>query len=628
MLQGFSLYGEPEVGGDYDDRARKRRLAEALMQQGMDYSPTKSWTQGAARLAQALVGGYESGKYDREQKAADAPARKLMDEYRQSMFGGSTAPAAAGAGPAPAPMAPGPVADAGGGAGMSGDMAAYAVAIKKKESAGSGDYAAVGPTHPKLGRALGAYQVMEANIGPWSREALGREVTPDEFMKNPQIQDQIFQHKFGQYVQKFGNPQDAASAWFTGRPLAQGANARDVLGTTGAGYVADFNRNIGQQPTQVAQAGMTPDGMPTSPVASDAPPMAYAPGGMPQSPPMPPQAPRGQQLAQAVGAPAIAPPQPTGNVGAALMAAAMGPGVSPRLQAQAMQMYQMGQRDEGVRPVDLGDKIALMDTRGNIRQVLPKSQAPRGPMAIGPDQRLIDPTTGREIAGAQDGGKAPAVQKVKLPDGSEVAVQWDRQRNEWVPLKAPEGGNAVANPKLTEVQSKDVGFYNRGTSILPRLEKQDKALTDSVSALGGKVPVVGNYLKSDAYRQAEQTGRELLAVILRKDTGAAVTDSEMSLYSNMYLPQPGDDAATIKQKQEGRKTAIEGIRMGLGTAEILFKQREALDAAKGGGAQQQQQPKADPSGALAAARDAIARGAPRDAVIKRLQENGIDAAGL
>jgi hypothetical protein len=227
------------------------------------------------------------------------------------------------------------------GGGAAPDMSRFAEAIKAKESGGK--YDIVGPTHPKLGRALGAYQVMEANVGPWSREALGREVTPDEFLKNPQIQDQIFQHKFGQYVQKFGNPQDAASAWFTGQPLSVGANRRDVLGTTGAGYVADFNRNIGQQPTQVAQAGMTPDGMPTSPVASDAPPMAYAPGQQAIAQAAPQSAPRGQQLAQAVGALAVPQPQPTGNIQAAMMQILSDPRFSPQQKAQAMQMYQMGQ---------------------------------------------------------------------------------------------------------------------------------------------------------------------------------------------------------------------------------------------------------------------------------------------
>jgi hypothetical protein len=131
----------------------------------------------------------------------------------------------------------------------SGSMAAYQQAIKAIESLGSGGYSAIGPTHPKYGRALGAYQVMEANVGPWSKEALGRSVSASEFLANPSIQDSVFNHRFGSYVDKYG-PSGAASMWFTGRPSAP--NATDVLGTSGAGYVEKFN-------AQLAKLGGTAD---------------------------------------------------------------------------------------------------------------------------------------------------------------------------------------------------------------------------------------------------------------------------------------------------------------------------------------------------------------------------------
>jgi hypothetical protein len=141
-------------------------------------------------------------------------------------------------------------------------------------------------------------------------------------------------------------------------------------------------------------------------------------------------------------------------------------------------------------------------------------------------------------------------------------------------MPAPEGGAAVQGPpKLTETQSKDVGFYNRGSKIIDRLEKQDQALTDALSKVGGNL---SNYFKTPQYRQAEQTAREFLAVLLRKDTGAAVTPQEMEMYSSIYLPQPADDPTTIEQKKAARRTALEGIRLGLGTAEIIFRSQEAL----------------------------------------------------
>ena len=78
---------------------------------------------------------------------------------------------------------------------------------------------------------------------------------------------------------------------------------------------------------------------------------------------------------------------------------------------------------------------------------------------------------------------------------------------------------------------------------------------------------LGNSLVSTERQQAEQSGRELLASILRKDTGAAITNQEMEIYGKMYLPQPGDSEEVLNQKAEARTRALASIRGGLGTAE-------------------------------------------------------------
>ncbi len=132
-------------------------------------------------------------------------------------------------------------------------------AIQSIESAGSGGYSAIGPASPTLGRPMGAYQIMEANIGPWSREVLGREVSVEEFMANPDIQDAIFDAKFGQYVQQYGEA-GAAQAWFSG-PGGVGDDSRaDVLGTTNGEYAARYTAALGFGPgvPSVADAGRQP----------------------------------------------------------------------------------------------------------------------------------------------------------------------------------------------------------------------------------------------------------------------------------------------------------------------------------------------------------------------------------
>lgn len=137
-----------------------------------------------------------------------------------------------------------------------GDLASlgfggYGEAIASIES--GGNYGAKGPVVQKGSyagdRAYGKYQVMGKNIPSWTKEALGVSMTPEEFLANPQAQDAVFRVKFGQSVAKYGNPQDAASVWFSGRPVAEAGNASDGM-TTVPEYVQKFNSALGaQQPT-------------------------------------------------------------------------------------------------------------------------------------------------------------------------------------------------------------------------------------------------------------------------------------------------------------------------------------------------------------------------------------------
>ncbi|GGE29895.1 hypothetical protein GCM10011360_17450 [Primorskyibacter flagellatus] len=136
----------------------------------------------------------------------------------------------------------------------------YREAIASIESAGSGGYRAIGARHPKLGRALGKYQIMEANIGPWSQEVLGRTVSADEFLASDDIQDQIFDAKFGGYVERFGEA-GAAQAWFAG-PGGVGKNSRkDVHGTTVGVYGQKFMAAMGQSGTVSTQGNSEPSVM-------------------------------------------------------------------------------------------------------------------------------------------------------------------------------------------------------------------------------------------------------------------------------------------------------------------------------------------------------------------------------
>ena len=259
------IFGEGQAAKTPQELAQMRAYAEAL-------------SRASGRTPQNVGEGLHALGQGLSARMAMNAANKSQQAGLQSAFGAMTPIAAALSGPGAFPPAPGtpggdpggvPVAAApqmdpasarvaqahGAGPSMPGNMSAYADAIASIESAGSGDYAALGPLTKKGNRAYGRYQVMDFNVGPWTEAALGKRMSPKEFLSDPAAQDAVFNHRFGDYVSQYG-PEGAASMWFTGQPHAP--NAKDILGTSGAGYVGKFNRALQQRqarapgPTQVA----------------------------------------------------------------------------------------------------------------------------------------------------------------------------------------------------------------------------------------------------------------------------------------------------------------------------------------------------------------------------------------
>lgn len=119
------------------------------------------------------------------------------------------------------------------------------IELAKKAIGGfeSGDrYDLVGPpTH--LGRALGRYQVMEAELPGQLKEAGLPPMTSQQFLRDPDAQDKLFSTVFGNLMEKYGNFNEAASRWFSGRSVAEGtaSGVKDAFRTTVPKYLANVN---------------------------------------------------------------------------------------------------------------------------------------------------------------------------------------------------------------------------------------------------------------------------------------------------------------------------------------------------------------------------------------------------
>lgn len=296
-------------------------------------------------------------------------------------------------------------------------------------------------------------------------------------------------------------------------------------------------------------------------------------------------APAGQAIQQAApaGAPqqvAQAPQQAMSDAPA--MAMRPRPTIDPRLLMGILNNPQSGAGAKAIAQTLLAKQFESKDPMAQMKMALEiqKLQAEMGR----PNTEIIrDAATGEILsvdrnnpaAGVQTLRKAgpskdaPTTRQIKQADGSEVVVQWNAENRKWEPMQAPEGGAAVRAPnKLTEQQSKDIVYYNRGRQALETLGAGE-VLASGYEAGKGYVPVVGNYLTSGNFQKAQQAATNFLMSILRKDTGAAITKQEEEIYGRIFLPKPGDAPETLAQKAQARAQALDAIRDGLGPAEVL-----------------------------------------------------------
>lgn len=98
-----------------------------------------------------------------------------------------------------------------------GDLGRLMRMIRGQESGSpQGNYGAVNNDSG----ALGAYQILWSNLSSnngydWDRQALGRDVSREEFLRNPGIQDAIARYKLGKLLASRGMA-GAAATWYGG----------------------------------------------------------------------------------------------------------------------------------------------------------------------------------------------------------------------------------------------------------------------------------------------------------------------------------------------------------------------------------------------------------------------------
>jgi len=167
---------------------------------------------------------------------------------------------------------------------------------------------------------------------------------------------------------------------------------------------------------------------------------------------------------------------------------------------------------------------------------------------------------GRYMQEQQAAGQEPLgrIEYAQAKKGREVVYGPDGQ-----PIL--ERGPGSAPPKLTVDAAKNTGYLIRtqkANEILNDLEVQGTRFGQQNL---DKLPLgTGNYLRDSDFQRFDQARRDFINAILRRESGAVISDSEFENGNQQYFPVPGDEDAVIEQKRANRESAIEGLRVGSG----------------------------------------------------------------
>ncbi len=199
------------------------------------------------------------------------------------------------------------------------------------------------------------------------------------------------------------------------------------------------------------------------------------------------------------------------------------------------------------------------------------------------DGQIYDPSTKSWISAPGGSQKAPQV--VELFDeasGQPYKATWDAETGQYQRVggvKARSGMQLTTNPdgtvsltegplanrpKLTEGEAKNAGFLERVNKSARTLDELESEGTSLFNKTIGNLPVAGNYMRSQDAQKYDQAKRDFVNAILRRESGAVISDQEFANAEQQYFPQPGDGPEVIAQKRANREAARKGLDIGAG----------------------------------------------------------------
>jgi hypothetical protein len=175
----------------------------------------------------------------------------------------------------------------------------------------------------------------------------------------------------------------------------------------------------------------------------------------------------------------------------------------------------------------------------------------------------------RNFAIAAMQARGDDLKEIKNADGSSSWVRIPRDPSQPpTPINVPGTNQPPRNPyaplgKVTDEQAKAALYANRMADSNDIISKLQSINQGPMGMIGGTItnlaPAATNSVQSPDRQMFLQAQRDFINAVLRRESGAVISESEFANARQQYFPQPGDSEQVLQQKAANRLNAIRGI---------------------------------------------------------------------
>lgn len=114
---------------------------------------------------------------------------------------------------------------------------------------------------------------------------------------------------------------------------------------------------------------------------------------------------------------------------------------------------------------------------------------------------------------------------------------------------------AVTGKPLSQTEAQALGYGVRTLQAAQIIKDKGNQFATKL----GTPSMLPNFLKSSEQQQYEQAKRNFVNAVLRRESGAAIAQSEFDNAAEQYFPKYGDSQKTLEQKEQNRNAAISNL---------------------------------------------------------------------